>query len=327
MAVSADIIYHCTQPNTIALTFDDGPFEYTNELLDELSAAGIHATFFINGQNWWPDLPTDPTKQAIIARAAAEGHQIASHTWAHDIPATLDGIKESMNKLDDLVEQTAGYRPKYFRAPKGDIDQATVQTFESLGYKIIQWDTDTNDWNINFNGVQAPEKRVPLVKEFLTSEFKQNRSNYLVLMHDVQKHTVKQIVPWLINNGPFNQYKFVTVAECLGDFNEGKTGAISGATVTGNRGIANSNAVTQNGITTDPNTYTQNGVTTDPNAVTNINSYYDPSYGGAVVEQNFSNLQATDATQNDTNISGAINNKANSLVMAALLLYSFYIHL
>lgn len=29
-------IYHCSKPGTVALTFDDGPWEYTEELLDIL---------------------------------------------------------------------------------------------------------------------------------------------------------------------------------------------------------------------------------------------------------------------------------------------------
>jgi peptidoglycan/xylan/chitin deacetylase (PgdA/CDA1 family) len=68
LAVSADKIFHCTQPNTIALTFDDGPYEYTNELLDQLKDAKIKATFFINGYNWWKDLETDPEKRDVIKR-------------------------------------------------------------------------------------------------------------------------------------------------------------------------------------------------------------------------------------------------------------------
>jgi peptidoglycan/xylan/chitin deacetylase (PgdA/CDA1 family) len=46
------IITACTVPNTFALTFDDGPFQYTDELLDTLAAAGVKSTFFVNGQNF-----------------------------------------------------------------------------------------------------------------------------------------------------------------------------------------------------------------------------------------------------------------------------------
>jgi len=216
-AVNASRISSCTEPNTIALTFDDGPFDYTTDLLDELKAANIHATFFINGYNYWHDLETNPEKQAVLTRAVNEGHQIASHTWRHQIPVNETDIEPMMKRLDDVIEKATGYRPKYFRAPKGDIGADTVKFFEDLGYKVIQWDTDTNDWDFKIIGAEA---RVKLVKEFLTKEFAEKRESYLVLMHDVNDHTVHQIVPWIIENAPFDQYKFVTVAECLGDNEE-----------------------------------------------------------------------------------------------------------
>ncbi|CAG8593872.1 6723_t:CDS:2, partial [Dentiscutata heterogama] len=45
------VVYTCHNMNTIALTFDDGPRPWTNDLLDTLDEANIKATFFINGHN------------------------------------------------------------------------------------------------------------------------------------------------------------------------------------------------------------------------------------------------------------------------------------
>jgi peptidoglycan/xylan/chitin deacetylase (PgdA/CDA1 family) len=44
------IIEKCTVPGVVALTFDDGPYLYTQSVVDQLNAAGIHATFFQNGE-------------------------------------------------------------------------------------------------------------------------------------------------------------------------------------------------------------------------------------------------------------------------------------
>jgi len=221
MAVNAGKIFHCKEKNTMALTFDDGPYEYTDELLDTLDEAGIKATFFINGDNWWKDLASSSSKQKIIKRAIDGGHQVASHTWAHEIPEGKENIKKALSKLDDLVEDIAGVRPKYFRAPQGHCDKECIAYIESKGYKIIQWDSDTHDWDYkSFDGIDEEEgrtKRVGMAKEFLTKEWDEERENYLILMHDVHVHTVKQIVPWILKNAPLDKYKFVTVAECLGD--------------------------------------------------------------------------------------------------------------
>jgi len=214
--VSAEKIYKCTEPNTIALTFDDGPYEYTMDLLDRLQSKNIHATFFINGYNYWHDLDSDPDKQAILKRAHTDGHQIASHTWKHEIPENMDEVQPMMSKLDDLIEKCVGYRPKYFRPPKGECNDDCVKHFEELGYHVIEWDTDTNDWNLEM-GV---EERIAEVKSFLTKKWEEEKVNYLVLMHDVYDSTVNSIVPWILEHAPFDKYKFVTVAECLGDNKE-----------------------------------------------------------------------------------------------------------
>lgn len=66
-------IYGCTSEKTWALTFDDGPSNFTNELLDILDAAKIKATFVVMGAHakLYPE---------IVRRAFQSGHQIASHT-------------------------------------------------------------------------------------------------------------------------------------------------------------------------------------------------------------------------------------------------------
>ncbi len=73
------IIDRCTQPGTVALTFDDGPHIYTAQILDTLRANNVRATFFINGDNWSNIFNAD--NQALVRRMIAEGHQIGSHTY------------------------------------------------------------------------------------------------------------------------------------------------------------------------------------------------------------------------------------------------------
>lgn len=91
------VIYACTVPNSFAVTFDDGPGTYTNELLDYLARRQIKVTFFVNGMNY-NDI-NDPAIAATVKRAHADGHQIASHTWSHaDISLPSTNLKEEMTK-------------------------------------------------------------------------------------------------------------------------------------------------------------------------------------------------------------------------------------
>jgi hypothetical protein len=48
----ADPATTCSRPGLAALTFDDGPYDYENEISDYLHARQIKGTFFVNGYNY-----------------------------------------------------------------------------------------------------------------------------------------------------------------------------------------------------------------------------------------------------------------------------------
>jgi len=212
-----------------------------------------------------------------------------------------------MTKFDNFLESVIGVKPKYFRAPQGNCDDSCIQYFEELGYKVIQWDTDTNDWNKS----DGADKRVKLVKEFLTEEWEKEKDNYLILMHDVQKHTVREIVPWIIRHAPFDKYKFVTVAECLGNKNDMYAVGNENSTInietnnnsTNTSSVAAGNNNTANAAT---NNYMANAsvpvndnTTTDRNVVTDNKENVIPNDKG---EDDKQQLLSSDATTSFKNV-------------------------
>lgn len=70
------IITSCTVPGTVAIAFDDGPFQYTSQALDILDRAGMKGTFFVNGQNY----DNINNNAAVVQRMVNSGHQVGSHT-------------------------------------------------------------------------------------------------------------------------------------------------------------------------------------------------------------------------------------------------------
>jgi peptidoglycan/xylan/chitin deacetylase (PgdA/CDA1 family) len=81
----------------IAMTFDDGPSAtLTPKLLDILAAHHIKATFFVLGEM----VAEHPE---ILARAAREGHEIASHSWSHPNLAKMsqEGVRSQLQRTDD----------------------------------------------------------------------------------------------------------------------------------------------------------------------------------------------------------------------------------
>ncbi|KAF9963365.1 chitin deacetylase [Mortierella alpina] len=109
--LSKSIITKCTVPGTLALTFDDGPYKFTEELLNTLKANNAKATFFVNGDNYAQI--QNPIYSKLIQRAKNEGHQIASHTWDHKDLAELnnkDKILDEMNRRKSWQESYKLYK-------------------------------------------------------------------------------------------------------------------------------------------------------------------------------------------------------------------------
>jgi peptidoglycan/xylan/chitin deacetylase (PgdA/CDA1 family) len=88
------VLTHCTVPGTIALTFDDGPYIYTAQILDTLAQHGARATFFLNGHNKGS---IDAFPQ-LVQRAWGEGHQLGSHTYViHSLLAHSNAVQRTQS--------------------------------------------------------------------------------------------------------------------------------------------------------------------------------------------------------------------------------------
>ncbi|KAF4972199.1 hypothetical protein FSARC_1181 [Fusarium sarcochroum] len=206
--VSAGIaIYSCTQEGTVALTFDDGPFAYTESVLDQLATAGFKATFFLNGMN----LGNIADYQSTVSRMVDEGHQVASHTYGHPNLAGLDDfeVEQQMSLLSNEFSNILGKYPVYMRPPYFSFSDRTLQVLGKLGYKVIIADIDTNDWLHPSIGDVGPS----------LESYKAGLENggSIVLMHDVHINTVENILPQIIQATRRSGRKAVTVGECLGD--------------------------------------------------------------------------------------------------------------
>ena len=108
----------------IALTFDDGPSQYTPTLLDGLAARGAHVSFFVQGIN-------GSRNTATVRRAWLEGHQICSHTYSHPQLTKLStaGVREELSKVDSILDGALGFDSTYMlRPPYGAYNQSVLDT-------------------------------------------------------------------------------------------------------------------------------------------------------------------------------------------------------
>ncbi|MGX1750741.1 polysaccharide deacetylase family protein [Glutamicibacter protophormiae] len=180
----------CAVAKCVALTFDDGPGEFTDRLLDELQEAKAPATFFMVGKNVgkYPD---------TVKRMVAEGHELGNHTWDHADITTLtkEKIEHEVQWTDEAIEKAAGQTPDVLRPPYGSHGAVYDRL---IPYPLVLWDVDTLDWKHH-----DPVKTVKIALDEV-------KPGSIILMHDIHESSV-EAVPDLVAKLTAQGYTLVTV--------------------------------------------------------------------------------------------------------------------
>ncbi|KAJ0107235.1 polysaccharide deacetylase family protein [Diaporthe amygdali] len=199
----------CSTPNTLALAYDDGPYQYTQSLVTKLNQAGVKGTFFFTGT-----LYGCIYNQAAAVKAAYDGgHQVASHTWTHGHVGSMSSsqLTTEMTKLEQAFVNIFGKKPAYMRPPYLETGGSVTSVMKSLGYNIITDDIDTGDWN----GQTAAQSQA----KFQAAGASGN--GHIPLMHETYSSTVNDLTTWLINWAKTNNLKIVTVGDASGAYQSG----------------------------------------------------------------------------------------------------------
>ncbi|MEO6054943.1 MAG: polysaccharide deacetylase family protein [Chthoniobacterales bacterium] len=187
-----------TEP-VIAITYDDGPSaKLTPQLLDTLKEKNVKATFFVLGEM----VAQNPD---IVRRAAAEGHEIASHTWDHKALNRLsaEAVASELNKTSQIIFEVTGKKPTLMRPPYGATNSALNKRInDEFGMKVIIWSVDPLDWKDP--GASAVTSRI----------LAQTHPGAIILSHDIHAGTVKG-APETLDQLKAKGYRFVTVTELL----------------------------------------------------------------------------------------------------------------
>jgi peptidoglycan/xylan/chitin deacetylase (PgdA/CDA1 family) len=128
-------------------TFDDGPSGYTQQLVDLFAQYNGQATFFVLGQQ--VDAQRD-----IVRSATQAGHYIANHSYSHTSLAGIgeEGFLDEVERTRQAILNAAGdlftldKDVRYLRPPYGATDANTRQYAANLGYGVVMWDIDPQDW-------------------------------------------------------------------------------------------------------------------------------------------------------------------------------------
>lgn len=193
----------------VYLTFDDGPCQYTEQLLHILDKYNVKVTFFVTNQ-------AAPYKN-MIGEAHRKGHTIAMHSYSHrfqDIYANEDAYYEDLNKIQSICVEQTGVKPTIVRFPGGTSNSVSKKyctgimttlskSLPAKGYLYCDWNVDSGD---ALNGATKESVAAQVIGDI------QAISQPVVLLHDTYSFTVEameEVLIWGLSNG----YTFLPLTE------------------------------------------------------------------------------------------------------------------
>lgn len=183
----------------VALTFDDGPHAVlTPKALDILKKHGAKGTFFMLGSN-------AARYKTLVARAAAEGHEVGVHTWTHIKMNSSSRAKvdNEVTRTQNLLARATGTYPRVMRPPYGATNKTLVDhMFNHYGMASVLWDVDTEDW------------RKPGVSKVINTAVTKARPGSIILVHDIHATTLDAL-EGIVTGLQARGFKLVTVSELL----------------------------------------------------------------------------------------------------------------
>lgn len=166
------------------LTFDDGPSDNTDKILDILKEKGVKATFFVVGK-------TDEKSKERYQRILEEGHSLGMHSYTHDysyIYSSLDNYKEDLMKLQDYLYEVTGTRVRLYRFPGGSSNsvskipiQSCINYLDKKGIVYYDWNSSSED-AVSI-GTSCDKLNENILKDALLYH------NTVILMHDLHECT------------------------------------------------------------------------------------------------------------------------------------------
>ena len=154
----------------IAITFDGGPTEYTEDILDILKEFDAKATFFCIGNRI-------EKNQDILERMHNEGHSIGNHTYSHKnlFPFFKEKrMREELSKTSEIISEITEKEVSLFRPPFGVMNTTIVKAVKAEDLKIIAWNLRSYD------GGKGAEKKV------LQRIIPNIKKGAVVLLHDTR---------------------------------------------------------------------------------------------------------------------------------------------
>jgi len=182
----------------ISLSFDDGPAQETNAILDILKEQNVPAVFFTIGKNalHHPE---------VVRRWQEEGHLIGNHSFHHGFNFDWQSaakMKAEIKEANAAVEKIVGVRMKFFRPPYGVTNPNLAKAIRQSGMYSIGWSVRSFD-----TAAKDPKK-------LLARILQKTKGGDILLLHDSMGIT-RNILTELIISLRQKGYSFVRLDKLL----------------------------------------------------------------------------------------------------------------
>jgi len=178
----------------VYLTFDDGPSDNTDFILDILAKYKVKATFFVIEK-------TDQASADRYKRILSEGHTLAMHSSSHiytKIYNTLDAYIEDVSEIQNYLLDVTGYKPTIYRFPGGSSNTVSKISIYSCVAYLDEVGITYFDWNISSgDAVSIPLSKEDIINNVISGVEQEN--NAVVLFHDANnKKTTVEALPSIL---------------------------------------------------------------------------------------------------------------------------------
>ncbi len=179
----------------VALSFDDGPSNVTEKVLDILEENGVVATFFLIGEQVKPEV------KSTLERQLKLGCELANHSWTHSQmnEMTPEEINKEIDDTTKVIKEIAGVDVKFFRPPYIALSDTM---YDTIKFPFI-CGVDSRDWD-------APVTTQERIDNVVNAAADGN----IYLMHDFNDNVkTLEALPVIIKELKAKGYEFATMSQ------------------------------------------------------------------------------------------------------------------
>ncbi|KAL7412612.1 hypothetical protein BDY24DRAFT_392090 [Mrakia frigida] len=263
--IGANDIEGCAAAKTWGLSYDDGPSDYSQALIEYLGSKSLKATYYIIGSRALE-------RPNVIREQHMLGHELAAHTWSHPALTTLtnEQIVAELGWARKVIYDISGVTVRTFRPPQGDIDDRVREIARQMDLQPSLWSSvtgtqnefDTQDWRVQANQTNATAAYNDWINLLNSEPVAAMTTGFISLEHDAFPTEVDLAVQYFLPDALTRNLNLTTVHACVGkQLSESYAETATESTATSSSGTSNS---TTGGTSTSSSSNTTSSSTTTP---------------------------------------------------------------